>query len=1220
MKKFLSLVLALVMTMSLVTISAGAKDFTDDSKINYEEAVDVMSAVKVIDGYADGSFNPQGSLTRGAAAKIICNLILGPTTAAALSADTAPYKDVPVNHTFAGYIAYCQQQGIISGYADGTFRPAATLTNYAFLKMLLGALGYDAQVEGYVGDNWSIQVAKRALAIGLTDGMITELNGTEAATREQACLYALNTMKATMVDYDTKTTVTVGGAEVVVAGSTAQDVKWTGTKNADGNIKDDNLVQFAEKYFENLKLEGGVGIYGRPANTWILKTKEIGTYVTTAPDYVYTAATKQNKIYKAVGKTIATEFEWEAYVDGAELGEIKAPVNKDEKYIVTVDDTKINLSVDGMTTELYVDEDAKTVTVVCINQYLAEVTRVKEDEDDGTYAVLKVYKYDNALDDDTFFTDEFEEEEYVVVTIDCVDQDEDKAYIATAEAPETVTGKVTLINEKDNQSDGSKYMELDSSDKYDYSSYILGDLDNGNEDPELKEEYKLFLDSNGFVLGFLPTKDVTGNYLYVEKAHEALKMDAEVIFPDATEATIRIDDIDSARSFPDDDSLKGNVFFFDYDEKKDVYDVYNDGVYPDSHGIGDKVEDAKAVNNGTTDVTIVNNRAYMSVEVLDASGNVVAGAKDAATYIVGLKTIFVDVEDAKAYVGYKEVPSYRDADFIPVDHNNDGVVDIVFITAGDKYDDETVYFYLTGTDKDTTNHTVDGKKVLKYTKAYAMDGKKTPLYLQASGAVVTYPAPTGAKTEVIKAGLYKIDKTNSTGEYVKEMTYLGDWTTAGLFETVFSQSTSPKEGSFWTVGSNEQKYMYTYDEETQFAVINLKYNYDKQKVEVDSVKPGSPSDLKGNAAFVDADSKNIAETVIILSYADIDTKTVTFKGDHFDIITVSGLTAQGGNKYDAIKGSKVEFKLTDDVGYKVTKVTVGDKELEADAAGVYTIDEVSSNTTVTVTTVPYSTATVTVDDNANSAVVKVNGAAIDPAGYEVGTDVTITVQQAAGQNKISSVVVDGVELTAVGGVYTYSAKMPAGGVTLIVTADDGKQNQVFNVFFSTNGTKNAVVDIAQITKECVDGKYTLTRAEVEAELSNDAYKVTTFTAPIGFYSETPVEVIVTVAAKSNTATITASDATIKADSSDAPRTQTVTIDSNGTLTGVEVTDATDTSGVGTADVADLDVNIDLTDGTLTINVAGGATLNATDVYEITISGLAEDGTTVITKTINVTVD
>ncbi len=145
MKKFLSLVLALVMTMSLVTVSAGAKDFTDSSKIQYTEAVDVMSAAKVIDGYTDGSFNPSATLTRGAAAKIICNLILGPTTASALVADAAPYKDVPTNHTFAGYIAYCQKTGIISGYADGTFKPANSLTGYAFMKMLLGALGYKAE-------------------------------------------------------------------------------------------------------------------------------------------------------------------------------------------------------------------------------------------------------------------------------------------------------------------------------------------------------------------------------------------------------------------------------------------------------------------------------------------------------------------------------------------------------------------------------------------------------------------------------------------------------------------------------------------------------------------------------------------------------------------------------------------------------------------------------------------------------------------------------------------------------------------------------------------------------------------------------------------------------------------------------------------------------------------------------------------------------------------
>ena len=249
MKKFLSLVLALVMTMSLVTVSAGAKDFTDNSKINYKEAVDVMSAAKVIDGYAEGDFRPANTLTRGAAAKIICNLILGPTTAEALVADAAPYKDVPTSNVFAGYIAYCAKEGIISGYADGTFRPAASLSGYAFMKMLLGALGYDATTEGYTGNNWSINVAKRALNVGLDDDLKGDFNGVKAVNREEACLYAFNTLKATMVEYENSNSVTVNGITFTNK-STAKDMK-NDTKT-DGNIKDDGLMQFAEKYFSDL--------------------------------------------------------------------------------------------------------------------------------------------------------------------------------------------------------------------------------------------------------------------------------------------------------------------------------------------------------------------------------------------------------------------------------------------------------------------------------------------------------------------------------------------------------------------------------------------------------------------------------------------------------------------------------------------------------------------------------------------------------------------------------------------------------------------------------------------------------------------------------------------------------------------------------------------------------------------------------------------------------
>jgi hypothetical protein len=165
MKKFLSIALALAMTLSLAVVGASAKSFTDSTKINYKEAVDVVSACKIIDGYTDGSFNPANTLTRGAAAKIICNMVLGPTTAAALGVSTAPFKDVSTSNVFAGYIAYCAQQGIINGYADKTFRPAGTVTGYQFLKMLLGALGYDGKIEGFSGTNWEVNVAKLASSL-----------------------------------------------------------------------------------------------------------------------------------------------------------------------------------------------------------------------------------------------------------------------------------------------------------------------------------------------------------------------------------------------------------------------------------------------------------------------------------------------------------------------------------------------------------------------------------------------------------------------------------------------------------------------------------------------------------------------------------------------------------------------------------------------------------------------------------------------------------------------------------------------------------------------------------------------------------------------------------------------------------------------------------------------------------------------------------------------
>ena len=469
MKKFLSLVLALVMTMSLVTVSAGAKDFTDNSKINYKEAVDVMSAAKVIDGYAEGDFRPANTLTRGAAAKIICNLILGPTTAEALVADAAPYKDVPTTNVFAGYIAYCAKEGLISGYADGTFRPAATLSGYAFMKMLLGALGYDATTEGYIGNNWSINVAKRALNVGLDDDLKGDFNGVKAVNREEACLYAFNTLKATMVEYDNSNSITVNGITITNK-SAAKDMTCVEGKGNDGKIKEDGKVQFAEKYFPDLKADSATDDLGHPATKWMWKKDKIGTYATKA-DETYTLTDTY-----AIGKNakyadLLAVLQDEDFTDNDDL--YFASLKGKQVYVngkgvdstdKAVKDALVNAAKGGTTVELYYNDDDKDAVdyVVILNYSIDEIKDVstkltKDQKKDGATCKIKVGgKW--FLDNDVagFDSKTYVEDAYLLYIL------KNATEMSASQIAEEITGTVTATKGDDKATiGGTQYKYVD---------------------------------------------------------------------------------------------------------------------------------------------------------------------------------------------------------------------------------------------------------------------------------------------------------------------------------------------------------------------------------------------------------------------------------------------------------------------------------------------------------------------------------------------------------------------------------------------------------------------------------------------------------------------------------------------------------------------------------------------------------------------------------------
>ena len=547
MKKFLSLVLALVMTMSLVTVSAGAKDFTDDSEITYKEAVDVISALGVVDGYSGGDFRPDDVLTRGAAAKIICNLILGPTTASALSAGTAPFKDVPVTNTFAGYITYCSQQGIISGYADGTFRPTGTLSGNAFMKMLLGALGYDAANEGYTGANWSINVAKQAISIGLNDGLKGEFNGVKAVNREEACLYAFNTLNATMVEYTNQTIVIANGT--VKTDKVAKDMENNARTET---IKDDNKMQFAEKYFTNLEKEPTTDDFGRPANKWTYKNTDIGTYV----DYSlmvaeYTDAVSGKDVYNKIGKTAMDKYTVSAYVDGNDAAKTVLPnVAKDNKDDLTGTDT-------GVLTQVFVNDDEKEAAVVEINTYLGIADSdysTKKDEADFTVYGLKKdsknYVMETAKDGSSHVSFKVSGEDFDVSKVE-----EDDAYLFTVAAGEVQTFvPATVLKDTEITSFKKNSNVTAGGTKYDFSHVAYYDNDalkaytgeNNNDTINLKDTtYNIYLDTYGNLIG-LEEVDAVDNYVFITGADAntsnlATKTtDANAIFLDGTSKVIEV--------------------------------------------------------------------------------------------------------------------------------------------------------------------------------------------------------------------------------------------------------------------------------------------------------------------------------------------------------------------------------------------------------------------------------------------------------------------------------------------------------------------------------------------------------------------------------------------------------------------------------------------------------------------------------------------------------
>ena len=230
LKKFLALVLAMMMTLSLM-VTVNASSFKDDDDITavYGEAIDVLTELGVIKGYGEddpneGKFLPKNNITRAEVAAIMYRIVTGDVNDANvhLYKYDSEFTDVNSDNWFAPYVNFCANNELVKGRGNGKFDPKANITGYEALVMILRAIGYNNPSEFTNPSTWRTKASGYGMKHGLTEN-IQEGSLGAFATREVVAEIMFKGLLAPMQNYSILTNYTtdllVDASEVNSAGN-----------------------------------------------------------------------------------------------------------------------------------------------------------------------------------------------------------------------------------------------------------------------------------------------------------------------------------------------------------------------------------------------------------------------------------------------------------------------------------------------------------------------------------------------------------------------------------------------------------------------------------------------------------------------------------------------------------------------------------------------------------------------------------------------------------------------------------------------------------------------------------------------------------------------------------------------------------------------------------------------------------------------------------------
>ena len=382
MKKVLSMVLSAAMSVCLLPgtayASSGTGDragsvspsvteciqFRDGDRIHCGEAVTVLAGLGIVNGMEDGTFQPQGILTRAQTAKLV-SILVGQENDMPEPAQEPEivFDDVAPDHWAASYIAYGAASGYLNGMGDGRFDPEGSVTVAHLATILDKILGYGAED---VGRQWPDSAVRLARESGLLTGVEKEQG--EFLTREEAAQMIFNALKADrkVVRNGTDQTGKPAGDDPQELSGRYESVKNDPQKDYQFR-SNDTTEQLVEKLFADVRYTAGQkDVFGHRYAVWKKGSRMIRKEALETPSFLYTEKKSAQELQKELG-----EYSFRntvVYINGGQ-------VEPSAGYIRSGADIADVLTGNGVQVEIYTNETTRQVTKIIAMFYeLKEVS------------------------------------------------------------------------------------------------------------------------------------------------------------------------------------------------------------------------------------------------------------------------------------------------------------------------------------------------------------------------------------------------------------------------------------------------------------------------------------------------------------------------------------------------------------------------------------------------------------------------------------------------------------------------------------------------------------------------------------------------------------------------------------------------------------------------------------------------------------------------------